>query len=358
MSGERVAVALSGGVDSAVTAALLLEQGNEVFGVSMRLWQEPPQPEGNCPQKALCDPTLGAQQVAAALGIEFHVVDAAVPFKQHVVDRFIAEYSAGRTPNPCLYCNRHLKFGALLEQALALGADRLATGHYARIRRGPDGIWELLKGMDERKDQSYVLYALGQRELSRAHFPLGTWTKDRVREAAREWALPTAHNEESQDLCFVLDNDYRRFLRRYAPQALRPGPIVDRSGREIGQHRGLPGYTIGQRSGIGIAAPQALYVLGMDVERNALIVGPRHELGRDHLVARQVRWVRGQPPQGVIPAQVKIRYRTRPVPATVTPLPEARAEVRFAAPLRDITPGQGAVFYDGQLVLGGGLIAR
>ena len=355
---ERVAAALSGGVDSAVAALLLLEQGYDVFGVTMRLWREEDlEDDGSSAPR--CDPTLGAQQVADALGIRLHIVDAAAPFKEHVVDRFIAEYSAGRTPNPCLYCNRQVKFGHLRERALALGADRLATGHYARL------CWDaaheqrqLLKGVDRRKDQSYFLYVLGQKELSRALFPLGCWTKARVRALAAERALPAAHTEESQDLCFVSGGDYRRFLRRVAPQAFTPGPILDSSGRRIGEHRGLAEYTVGQRSGIGIAAPEPLYVLRLDTEENALIVGTRDELGQDRLVAEEVNWVAGHPPRQAIAAEVKIRYRARPVAATVTPLAGDRADVRFVQPLRDITPGQGAVFYQGEVVLGGGLIAH
>ena len=358
MSAERVAAALSGGVDSAVAALLLLEQGYDVFGVTMRLWREG-HLEDDASSASRRDPTLGAQRVADALGIRLHIIDTAAPFKEHVVDRFIAEYSAGRTPNPCLYCNRRVKFGHLRERAHALGASRLATGHYARLCwDAAQEQWQLLKGVDRRKDQSYFLYVLGQVELSRALFPLGGWTKARVRALAAERALPAAHTEESQDLCFVSGGDYRRFLRQVAPQAFTPGPILDSSGRRIGQHRGLVEYTVGQRSGIGIAAPQPLYVLRLDTEENALIVGTRDELGRDHLVAEKVNWAAGHPPRQAIAAEVKIRYRARPVAATVTPLANDRADVRFVEALRDITPGQGAVFYQGEVVLGGGLIAH
>jgi tRNA-specific 2-thiouridylase len=355
---KRIAVALSGGVDSATAAALLVAQGYAVIGVTMRLWREPPDPCLGEPAP-LCDLIERARAVADALRIPHHVVDASLHFKERVVDRFIAEYSAGRTPNPCLYCNRHLKFGLLLAQAFDLGAERLATGHYARVRLSADGqTFQLLKGIDERKDQSYVLHVLGQAELARLTFPLGSLTKGRVRRLAREQGLPVAQEEESQDLCFVYDKDYRRFLLRYAPQIYAPGPILDTEGHEIGRHRGLASYTIGQRSGIGIAAPQALYVLRLDVERNALIVGPKSALGCDHLIAQDVNWISGQPPDHAISATVKIRYRARPVSATVTSLPGSRARVDLDAPLRDITPGQGVVFYDGDVVLGGGLITR
>jgi tRNA-specific 2-thiouridylase len=356
MSSAPVAAALSGGVDSAVAALLLLEERYDVFAVTMRLWHERDAEEAGVPP---CDPTLGARRVADALGIDLHVVDVSVPFKEHVVDRFIAEYSAGRTPNPCLYCNRLIKFGHLLEQAAALGAGRLATGHYARRAWNPTaGVWQLRTGIDRTKDQSYFLYLLDQGQLSRALFPLGTWTKARVRARAAESGLPVAHVEESQDLCFISGGDYRRFLRQHAPGAFVPGPILDAGGRRIGEHEGLAHYTVGQRSGIGIAAPEPLYVLRLDVERNALVVGTRGQLGRDHLLANEVNWVAGAPPPEPVEAQVKIRYRARPVPATVTPLPGHRAAVGFSESLRDITPGQGAVFYQGEVVLGGGLITH
>ncbi|MBN1640927.1 MAG: tRNA 2-thiouridine(34) synthase MnmA [Anaerolineae bacterium] len=357
MSGSIVAAALSGGVDSAAAALLLLEQGYRVIGVTMRLWQEPASRTA-ADASALRDATVGARHVAEALGIPLHVIDASAPFKRLVVDRFIAEYSAGRTPNPCLYCNRHLKFDYLLDRALALGADRLATGHYARAQLAADGsTWQLLKGLDPEKDQSYFLYMLGQRELSRSLFPLGEWTKERVRALAAERGLPSARTEESQDLCFVPDSDYRRFLRQHAPHVFAPGPIRDSQGRELGRHQGLVNYTVGQRSGIGVAAAEPLYVLRLEPDTNVLVVGPLRELGREALVAMQVRWVSGQVPPAPVHAAVKIRYRARCAQAEVTPLPGARASVHFERPLRDITPGQGVVFYQGQVVLGGGLIA-
>lgn len=358
MAQAKIAVALSGGVDSATAASLLLGQGFDVIGLTLRLWREPPESDES-EAAATTSPTEGAQQVADALGIPLHVVDAREQFKQCVVDRFIARYAAGYTPNPCLYCNRHVKFGLLLRKAFALGAHRMATGHYARTRLSPGGrTCQLLKGVDVRKDQSYVLYMLGQDELPHILFPLGELTKDEVRALARQRRIPAARAPESQDLCFVPDNDYRRFLRRYAPEAFEPGPILDTSGRVIGQHKGLAAYTIGQRGGIGIAAPEALYALRIDVGRNALIVGPKRELGSTELIAEDVRWVNGGPPDCPVSATVKIRYRARLAEAQVDPLPGARASVRLFEPLRDITPGQGVVFYDGDVVLGGGLITR
>ncbi|MBN1583006.1 MAG: tRNA 2-thiouridine(34) synthase MnmA [Anaerolineae bacterium] len=357
MHPKSIAVALSGGIDSAMAAALLIEKGHRVIGITMRTWQEPPEGELH----ALSDPAASAQRVANALRIPLHIVDAVQPFKHQVVERFISEYSAARTPNPCLYCNRHIKFGYLLQQALHLGAEKFATGHYARIQLASDGrTWQLSKGIDGRKDQSYVLYMLGQKELGRVLFPLGNLTKDRVREMAVERQLPVAHVEESQDLCFVCDNDYRRFLQRFAPQSLKSGPILDSTGHQVGQHKGLAAYTVGQRSGLGISAPQALYVLRLDAGRNALIVGPKSELGCDRLLAHEVHWVNERPPIKALDVMAKIRYKARPARAVVTPLVGNRAQVQFAGPLRDITPGQGVVFYglsaQANVVLGGGLI--
>ena len=364
MAEKRVAVALSGGVDSAVTALILMDSGHQVMGLTMRLWREPlgadSDETGKTPPVEVepCSPVESARRVADALGIPLHVVDVEQPFRRQVVDAFTAEYAAARTPNPCLYCNRYIKFGLLLSEALRLGNECLATGHYARTRRLPEGQWQLLKGVDDRKDQSYVLYGLGQEQLSRALFPLGTWTKQETIALARHRDLPVPYDAESQDLCFVPDNDYRRFLRRYAPQVWTPGPIVDIDGRELGQHQGLVSYTIGQRSGIGIPASEALYVVRMDARANALVVGPKSALGCDRFVAGDVNWVSGTAPPTPVTAQVKIRYRARLARATVIPLTGERAQITLVEPLCDVTPGQGVVFYADDVVLGGGLIER
>lgn len=346
---DPVAVAMSGGVDSSVAAALLVEQGYEVVGIMMRLWAEE---ENRC-----CAPhaVVDARRVADRLRIPFYLVDYESEFRECVVDYFIEEYSRGRTPNPCLACNRHIRFNLLLRQALSMGAGYLATGHYARVAQGADG-YELRAGVDAQKDQSYVLYMLGQEVLSRVLFPLGGYTKAQVREMARQRQLPVAEKDESMELCFVTDDDYRRFLADHAPQAVRPGPIVNTDGQEIGRHNGLPFYTVGQRRGLGIAAPEALYVIRLDVERNALVVGPAQELGRDILLAGEVHYAQGQAPSGPVRVQAKIRYRASLAQATWTPLPEARARAQFDAPLRDITPGQAVVAYQGDVVLGGGII--
>lgn len=353
MAGERIVIAMSGGVDSSVAAALLVEQGYKVIGLMLRLWVEPG--EGGDNRCCTPDAVDSARRVADSLGIPFYLLNVEEPFRAHVVDYFVRQYAAGRTPNPCLMCNRHIRFDLLLRRALALDACYLATGHYARLRH-TDDRYHLLKGVDERKDQSYVLYMLNQDTLRHLLFPLGNYTKTQVREMARRRGLTVADRPESQDLCFLADGNYRRFLRREAPEAVRPGPIVDRSGRVLGQHKGLPFYTVGQRRGLGIAAPQALYVLEMDAARNALVVGTAAELGRSELVADQVSYVCGETPLEPVRVTAKIRYQARETPALLTPLPGDRAVLRFDYPLRDITPGQGVVFYRGDELVGGGII--
>ena len=356
---STVVVAMSGGVDSSVAAALLVEQGYNCIGVMMRLWAEVGRGEGSTNKCCSLESVSDARRVADQLDIPFYLINVERPFKQHVVDLFIQGYSAGVTPNPCLACNRHIRFDYLLNYARRLGADFLATGHYARTRRLADGTVQLLRAVDPAKDQSYVLSVLGQDELRDVLFPVGEYTKETIREMARERGLPTASKHDSMDLCFIADDDYRRFLRDWAPQAMQPGPILDRQGRVLGQHQGLPNYTIGQRKGLGIPGTrEALYVLELDARRNAVVVGTQAELGRDRLRARQVNWTLDQPVADGTPAQCKIRYRSRPLPCTLHPRPDGDVEVRFAQPVRDITPGQAAVFYDNDLCLGGGIIAK
>ena len=353
--GSRVVVAMSGGVDSSTTAALLVERGYDVIGVMMRLWAE--EGKGGSTNRC-CSPEAieDARRVCDILDIPFYLINYEREFKREVVDLFIAEYARGRTPNPCLACNRHIKFDLLLHRALALEAQYLATGHYARVWQ-VDGRYQLLQGCDRAKDQSYVLYMLGQKELRHLLLPLGDYTKGQVRAMARQRGLPVAEKAESQDLCFLVDNDYRRFLRVYAPESIWPGPILDTAGRTIGQHKGLPFYTIGQREGLGIAAPEALYVMQVNVACNALVVGARAELGRPELVATGINYVSGQIPQEPLEITAKIRYQAIEAEALLIPLEDGRARVTFAQPQRDITPGQGVVFYQGEVVLGGGIIS-
>lgn len=354
-----VVVAMSGGVDSSVAAALLVERGYNCIGIMMRLWSEVGVGEGSTNKCCSLESVHDARRVADALGIPFYLINVEQPFKEKVVDFFIDGYSRGITPNPCIECNRHIRFNYLLNYARRLGADYLATGHYARLRYADDGKVHLLKGVDEAKDQSYVLSVLGQDELHDVLFPVGEFPKSAVRRMAAERGLPTASKHDSMDLCFIFDNDYRRFLRTWAAEAMRPGPIVDRRGRVYGQHSGLPGYTIGQRKGLGISgATEPLFVLELDYRNNALVVGTAAELGQDRLIAERVNWTLDEPPPAGARVQCKIRYRAKAVDCTIFPIGQDCVEVQFDAPLRDITPGQGAVFYDGDLCLGGGVIAR
>lgn len=350
----KVVVGLSGGVDSSVAAALLQEQGHEVIGMMLRLWSQPGKEDSN----RCCTPDSMslARRVAARLDIPFYVVDVKQPFREIVVDYFLQSYARGETPNPCLVCNRQIRWGVMWQHAQALGAEYLATGHYVRKVLRPDGVAELWRGVDPAKDQSYVLHVLTQAQLQHSLFPVGDYPKAQIREMARERRLPTAFRADSQDLCFLAGDDYRDFLRRYAPQALQSGPILLRDGRQIGQHGGLAQYTIGQRKGLGIAWHEPLYVLEKDVTRNALIVGTADELGGRWLRAEAVNWLDGAPPAAPRRVVAKIRYKARDAAAEVTPIGADQAEVRFDEPQRDITPGQAVVFYDGDRVLGGGTI--
>jgi tRNA-specific 2-thiouridylase len=354
-----VVVAMSGGVDSSVAAALLVERGYNCIGIMMRLWAEVGVGEGSTNKCCSLESIHDARRVADTLGIPFYLINVEQPFKEKVVDFFIDGYSRGITPNPCIECNRHIRFNYLLNYARRLGADYLATGHYARLRYADDGKVHLLKGVDEAKDQSYVLSVLGQDELHDVLFPVGEYPKSEVRRMAAERGLPTASKHDSMDLCFIFDDDYRRFLRTWAAEAMRPGPIVDRRGKVYGQHSGLPGYTIGQRKGLGISgAAEPLFVLELDYRNNALVVGTAAELGQDRLIAERVNWTLDEPPPAGARVQCKIRYKAKAVECTIFPIGQDCVEVQFDAPLRDITPGQGAVFYDGDLCLGGGVIAR
>jgi tRNA-specific 2-thiouridylase len=355
-----VVVAMSGGVDSSVAAALLVQQGYNVIGMMMRLWAEETASGFNSHNRCCTpDQMADARRVAAALGIPFYVLDTREVFHRQIVQFFINQHAQGVTPNPCMACNRHIRFEWLLNNALSLGADYLATGHYARITHALDGKYELRKALTPEKDQSYVLSVLNQDKLRHALFPVGDYTKPQVRAMAADFGLPVASKVESQDLCFLGDGDYRRFLRENGPPTMfAPGPILTRTGRQLGTHTGLPNYTIGQRKGLGIFAAEPLYVLELDTRCNALIVGTQDELGSDTLTAGHVNWIAGEPPAGSIQAEVKIRYKARPATALITPLPNERVQAQFAMPLRDITPGQGAVFYQDDLVLGSGIIER
>ncbi len=351
-SKRRVAIAMSGGVDSSVAAALLVEQGYDVFAVMMRLWSTNPDTPNRC-----CTPkdVVSAQSVASLLGIPFHKLDTKTLFKQNVVDAFTNAYARGVTPNPCLICNRTMRWGYLLNKALEMGASHLATGHYARIEQ-LDSEYRLLRGIDRAKDQSYVLSVLQQSDLARTIFPLGDLTKRDVREQARRMNLPVAEKPDSQDLCFVPVGDYRDFLRQQDVHLPPPGPIADVQGRQLGTHDGLSNYTIGQRRGIGLSSSQALYVIEKQFSSNTLVVGSRGALGRAFFTTEPVNWISGHPPEASIPLVVRVRYKASEMPAAIQIRDDMSVEVSLTASVPDITPGQAAVFYSGEICLGGGVI--
>jgi tRNA-specific 2-thiouridylase len=353
----KVVVAMSGGVDSSVAAALLKEQGHDVIGMMLRLWSEPGKEDSN----RCCTPDSMAQarRVAAKLDIPFYVVDAKDIFRQTVVTYFLDGYAKGETPNPCLVCNRNIRWEFLFNHALALGADFMSTGHYVRLKTEDGGRIQLLKGIDPAKDQSYVLHVLTQEKLAKALFPVGDHPKSEIRQIAESFGLSVAKRPDSQDLCFLAGEDYRGFLQRNGAEMLVPGYIVNREGQVLGQHNGLPNYTIGQRKGLGLSSPDPLYVLAKNAETNTLIVGLVDELGTRELLAINVNWTCGVIPVEPFQAEVKTRYTAKSAPALVTPHENGtKSTVRFESAQRDITPGQAAVFYDGDIVLGGGLIVN
>jgi tRNA-specific 2-thiouridylase len=350
-----VVVAMSGGVDSSMAAALLVEQGYSVIGVMLRLWSE----QGSEETNRCCTPDAMAmaRRVAAKLSIPFYALDAQQFFYDTVVHNFIEGYTHNLTPNPCVLCNRIVRWDFLLTRALSLGADYLATGHYARLVHTPDDRIQLWRGVDLTKDQSYVLHVLTQKQLKHALFPLGGYNKTEVRQLAHKFDLPVAERPDSQDLCFVGGGDYSSFLMRHAPQAQMPGQIVDQSGNVLGQHQGLAFYTIGQRKGLLISSPNPLYVLEKDPAHNSLIVGTADQLGSNILFADQVNWIDGDIPASPFTANVKIRYKSYEILGLVTPMQGNVMRIEFEHPVRDITPGQAAVLYNGDICLGGGIIS-
>ena len=346
----KVVVAMSGGIDSSVAAALLKQEGHDVTGATMQIL--PSDRQGLHTEK-------DAEKVADKLSIPHYVIDLRDIFARQVITDFCEEYRLGRTPNPCIRCNQYIKFGALLERAREMGADFMTTGHHARIDLDEaTGTYLLKKGVDPQKDQSYFLCQLTQEQLSRALFSIGNFTKDRVREIARELNLPVAARPESQEICFIPDDDYQAFLKNYLPGADEPGPIIDKAGNTLGKHQGIMSYTIGQRKGLGIAAAEPLYVTAIEPDRNAVVVGSKEQIYGSELIASDLNWIAITRPEYPIKIKAKIRYRHLEAKAMVIPLDEVSVYVKFAEPQKAITPGQAIAFYDGDIAIGGGTISR
>jgi tRNA-specific 2-thiouridylase len=350
----RIVVAMSGGVDSSVAAALLQEQGHDVIGLSMQLYdQRGAESFGSC---CTLDDLYDARRVAGAIGVPHYIVNFERRFEEAVISNFVREYASGRTPLPCAHCNSDLKFSTLLERAVAFGAEHVATGHYARVEQRTDGRWLLRRSADRQKDQSYFLFSLTQPQLARARFPVGELTKPQVREEARRLGLTVAEKPDSHEICFVATGDYAAFVARREPDAVRAGAIVDERGVQVGAHGGVHRFTVGQRKGIGIATAQPLYVLKLDASTSTVTVGPRASLDRTRLTASGVNWVSLDAPADWIRVQAQIRYRHAAAPARVRALSDRTAELEFDAPQPAITPGQAVVFYDDDVLVGGGWI--
>jgi tRNA-uridine 2-sulfurtransferase len=354
----RVAVAMSGGVDSSVATALLQKQGYEVVGLTMQLWPREQVTESEtscCGIGAIED----AKRVAAKLGIPHYVINCRALFEQKVIRDFCRSYKNGQTPNPCIRCNQLVKFEYLLRQARKLGATFLATGHYAKIKYDRKSrVYNLVKAKDPKKDQSYFLYTLTQGQLKHILFPLGNHTKTEVRALARHSGLPTAHRQESQEICFIPDNDYRRFLKERMKRNIRPGSVTDTTGKRLGTHQGLPFYTIGQRKGLGIAAAHPLYVKEIDKKKNALVVAPVQEIYQKKLIADKI--ILTTLNKFIVPLKVKAKIRSahKEAQCTIAPLGKDKVKVEFSAGQWAITPGQAIVFYQGNKILGGGKIIK
>ena len=350
----KLVVAMSGGVDSSVAAAILKQEGHEVIGVTMQIWpsdklaREVDRFGGCCGLSAVED----ARRVAYKLDIPHYVMNFRDIFARKVIADFCQEYSRGRTPNPCIRCNQYIKFGTLLDMTKSLDADFVATGHHARVEKDEiSGRYFLKKGIDRRKDQSYVLYPMTQEQLSHTRLPVGSLTKEEVREIASELALPVATKPESQEICFIPDDDYPKFLKEYIPRAATPGPVFNERGDVLGMHRGILFYTIGQRKGLGISAKEPLYVTAIEPRSNAIVVGSKQKVYGNELIASKLNWITMAELKQPITAKVKIRYLHQEAEAKISPLDKDRVNVKFKEPQMAIAPGQAVVFYDGDIVI-------
>lgn len=351
----KILVAMSGGVDSSVAAKLLVDAGHECIGCTMKLYDN--EDIGISRGHTCCslDDVEDARQVAYRLKMPYYVFRFSDDFREKIIGRFVESYEHGITPNPCIDCNRYMKFDRLYERARVLGYDHIATGHYAQIEER-DGVYFLKKAADPAKDQSYVLYSMTQEQLAHTLFPLGGFCKDKTRELAREGGFLNADKPDSQDICFVPDGDYAAAIERFSGKASAPGDFVDETGRVLGRHRGIIHYTIGQHKGLGLYSHEKRFVLRIDAANNTVVLGEEERLFRRDASVREINWISGNAPAAPIRCAVKIRYRQKEQPATLTPVGENRAEILFDEPQRAVTPGQAAVFYDGDTVLGGGVL--
>lgn len=357
---KKVMLGMSGGVDSSVAAAVLLEKGYEVIGVTMQIWQDMDEDkkmvEGGCCSLSAVD---DARRVANKLNIPYYVLNFRDVFKEKVIDYFVAEYKEGRTPNPCIACNRFVKFEAMLDKAKSMGIDYIATGHYAKIEYDEGlGRYLLKKSVTAAKDQTYALYTMTQDQLSRTLMPIGSYEKTRVREMAKEIGLTVANKPDSQEICFVDDNDYGRYIAENTDTEIKPGYFVDIKGNILGKHKGIVHYTIGQRKGLGISLGKPAFVVEIDVANNRVILGDNDEVFKDTLIAKDLNWISIDKLNDDIEVTAKIRYSAKEAEAIVTPIENDRVMVKFQAPQRAITPGQSVVFYQGDIVVGGGTIEK
>lgn len=355
---KKVVVGMSGGVDSSVAAYLLKEEGYQVIGVTMQIWQDQPQEsaaeEGGCCGLSAVD---DARRVAQYLEIPYYVMNFKEEFRKNVIDYFVQEYLHGRTPNPCIACNRYVKWEALLHRALSIGADYIATGHYAQVVRLPEGRWTLKVSATAAKDQTYALYNLTQEQLAHTLMPVGRYTKEQIRKIAEDIGLPVASKPDSQEICFIPDHDYASFIEQYSGKAVPQGNFVDTEGRVLGQHKGITHYTIGQRRGLGLALGRRIFVKEIRPETNEVVIGEGEDVFADSLVCGEVNWMGAEPlKEGEMEVLAKIRYSHKGAPCILRPAGEGKISCTFKEPVRAVTPGQAVVFYRNDLVLGGGTI--